>query len=167
MRPFDMIMTWPKRWNFISWFITWITRGGPSHVRVYCKGLFEDFEFFEVTFPRGRFGYMNEIDPKYYKVEIGRHSELFYPLPKELSDKGLKTMISLSDIDYDVGELAFSQLFDELGIDHTDQSSQEKFVCSSGAEHILASMNFPFCPSEQLVSPQDIRKSKFYVKVEV
>jgi hypothetical protein len=171
LRPFDVIMTWPVKWNFISWFIIWITHGGPSHVRVYCKGLGfyrddKELDFFELTWPKGRFGFMNEISPGDYKIEYGRNSELFYPLPDELKNKGKNAMKALEGTWYDGGELALSQFFDEIGLDHTDNSDPTRFVCSSAAEHILSTMNFPFCVSDQLVSPQDIRKSKFYVKVE-
>ena len=168
LRPFDLIMTWPKRWNFISWIITWITGGGPSHVRVYCRGLGfyneegKELDFFELTWPKGRFGFMKEINPSEYKIEYGRHSELFYPLPDEFRDKGIAAMKELDGTLYDVGELGFSQFFDQIGLDHTDQSDPKMKVCSSAAEYIFACMTFPFCPSDQLVSPQDIRESKFY-----
>ncbi len=165
LRPFDMIMTWPRKWNFLSWFITWVTGGGPSHVRVYTKGLYQDYDFWEVTWPKVRWGYLSEIDPKQYRIEYGRHSQLFYPLPVEIQEKGIAEMQRLEGSLYDLGELAFSQFFDEIGLDHTDQSDPKKFVCSSGAEHILTTMNFPFCVSHELVSPQDIRNSKFYMKV--
>lgn len=141
-------------------------------MRVYAKGLGiidpetgKEFEFFELTWPKGRFGFMEEVSPKEYQIEYGRHSELFYPLPEELRDKGIAAMKELNGTLYDVGELGFSQFFDQIGLDHTDQSDPEKKVCSSAAEYILTCMNFPFCPSDELVSPQDIRKSNFYVKV--
>ena len=165
LRPFDVIMTWPNKFYFISWIISQITRGGPSHVRVYTKGLYQDFDFWEVTWPKVRWGYMDEIDPRLYRIEYGRHSQLFYPLPDELARRGLLEMIRLEGSLYDIGELAFSQFFDEIGVDHTDQSDPTRFVCSSGAEHILAQMGFPFCASDMLVSPQDIRRSPVYVKV--
>src|SRR5512139_683779 len=165
LRPFDVIMTWPKKWNPISWVISSITGKGPSHVRVWCRGLYENYDFWEVTFPKCRFGYLSEIDPRFYRIEYGRHSDLFYPLPLEIQNRGLQAMLKLCGTLYDLGELSFSQFFDEIGLDHTDQSEPERFVCSSGAEHVLASMDFPFCPSDMLVSPQDIRKSKFYVRV--
>ena len=171
LRPFDCIFTWPKRWNFISWFITWITGGGPSHVRLYIKGLGikdengREYDFIEATWPKVRFGFMEEVDPKLYRIEYGRHSELPYPVPQELEDKAIAEMKRLIGVLYDLGELAFSQFFDELGIDHIDHSDPERPVCSSLAEHILGVLTYFFCPSDQLVSPADIMRSKFYVKV--
>ena len=168
IRPFDVIMTQLKDKpdeieEIVSEIITWLT-GGPSHVRVYCKGLHEDFDFWEVTYPHCRFGYMKEIDYKSYEVEIGRHKELPFPLPQDLCDKGIAAMLKLEGTDYDLGELFFSQLFDLIGIDHTDQSDPNKFVCSSGAEHIFITMGYPFCPGDLLVSPEDIVKSLYYEK---
>lgn len=166
LRPFDVIMTWPKKWNLISWLISFITRGGPSHVRVYTKGIpGAKGEFWEVTWPRTRWGDMDEINPKLYKIEIGRHSQLFDPLPPEIAQRGLITMLQLEGGMYDLGELAFSQFFSELSLDSSDQSDPERYVCSSGAEFVLASMGFPFCASDRVVSPADIRRSPVYVKV--
>lgn len=173
IRQFDLIMTQRKEipiddpLDILSEVITWIT-GGPSHVRLYMKGLHEDFDFWEVTYPKCRFGYMTELDEKYrgeFDIEIGRYKDLPFPLPKELSDKGIERMEKLEGSLYDLGELLFSQLFDELGIDHTDNSDPERFVCSSGVENIFRIMGFPFCPNHPLVSPEDIVHSKFYVKV--
>lgn len=169
IRPFDVISTTIKRMqgpdDFISEGITLIT-GGPSHVRLYCKGLHEDFDFWEVTYPKCRFGYISEINRDDYQVEIGRHKDLPFPLPQELLDKGLAEMLNVEGSLYDIGELFFSQLFDIIGLDHSDQSDPKKFVCSSGIEHILTTMNFPFCPDDYLVSPEDIIKSICYERVE-
>jgi len=148
-----------------SIIITAIT-GGPSHVRLCIKGLYENWDFWEVTYPKCRFGKMEEVDYKEYDVEIGRHRNLPFPLPREIAEKAVGEMKRVEGRLYDVGELFFSQLFDTIGLDHTDHSDPERFVCSSGVEYILTCLGFPFCPLDFLVSPEDLIKSEFYTKVE-
>jgi len=164
---FDVILTW-KRGNIISEIISFFTRKGPSHVRTWTRGLYENFDFFEVTFPKPRFGYMAEIDFKEYRIEIGRHQNLPYPIPDDMVKIAIDEMIKLRDNTfYDVGEL-FEHLLEEVGIDSVDNSNPDHFVCSSGDEHIRKMWNkkeYLWCPDQQLVSPQDIRESPFYRKV--
>lgn len=165
MLPFSVICTWsPKKWDWnpltlIGWAIERITRGGPSHVRLYlCKDI-----FWEVTFPHPRFGHMSEIEEG-VRIEIGRHKDLPLELFEGLKSRAMAEMIRINKTFYDVPELAVEQLLDEMGIDHVDHSDPKAFVCSSGVNYIHALIGYSF--AEGLVSPQDIRKSKFYRKEE-
>jgi len=171
MRPLDHILTWPKKFKgfmgFISSFIIWITRKGPSHVRIYIKGLYGDFDFFEVTYPRARFGYMSEVSPKEYRIEIGRHKYLPFPLPQEIADIAILEMRKMEGTDYDIEEL-WEHLLDEGGIDEIDNSDPNIWVCSSGGGHIMHWIGYAWHTKGKVVSllsPQDIRKSDEYAKV--
>jgi len=172
IQPFDVILTW-KRGNFISEIISFFTRKGPSHVRTWIKGLYKDFDFFEVTFPEPRFGYIRELDLKKYRIEVGRHKNLPCPVPDEMVRIAIDEMIRLTEkTKYDVGEL-WENLLEELGIDSVDNSNPEHFVCSSGDEHNRKMWKefeklygvLTWCPEQQLVSPQDIRESDYYIKL--
>ena len=170
IRQFDVILTWPKHptgfIGLLSRIITWVTRKGPSHVRTYIKGLYKDYDFFEVTYPHSRFGYMSEVDPKEYRIEIGRHRGLPSPLPKELSDIAILEMWKIEGSNYDAFEL-WEHLLDEAGIDSIDNSVPNKYVCSSGNGHIMYWMGYPWHIKGKIVSllsPQDIRESDEYVR---
>lgn len=164
LRPFDVILTWGDGW--ISEAIELATHGGPSHVRVYCRGLHENHDFWEVTFPRCRWGMMSEIDRSSTRVEFGRHNQLYWPLPLELQTKGLAEMLRLEGSLYDLGELGITQFLHAIGLEKFDHSAPDNYVCSSGAERILTVMGFSFCPGDMIVSPYDILKSPYYEKVE-
>jgi hypothetical protein len=171
IRPLDVILTTIKEFDepdeIASEIITAIT-GGPSHVRVYMKGWCENYDFWEVTLPHCRFGYMNEIDRTEVNVEIGRHKGLPYPLPLEVGQMALLEMKKLEGSDYDVFEL-WEHLLEVAGIDSTDNSDPNRYVCSSGAGHIMYWIGYPWHTKGEIVSllsPQDIRESDEYEKVE-
>ncbi len=175
MRPLDLMNTQRRDipiddpMDILSEAITWIT-DGPSHVRLFIGADVEirpgeNFDFWEVTFPRCRFGKMEELSEKYlkeYQMEVGRHRLLPYPLTQEIFDKALTEMKRLEGSYYDLGELLITQFLDEIGLDHTDNSNPDLFVCSSGVEHIYRVIGFPFCEGHEVVSPEDIVKSPQY-----
>lgn len=164
LKPLDLIFTWGRSSKtedlaslVVKEAIEGIT-GGPSHVRLY---LYNDV-FWEFTVPRCRFGKLAEIDLEKVDVEVGYHifaEDLDPESVIQLNDEAEK----LTGTPYDVLEL-FDHLADEIGLDHKQDSDPEKFVCSTGVEHLFRLIEIPFRPDlpEQLVSPQDIRESRFY-----
>jgi len=142
--------------------ISFISKG-PSHVRTYCKGWYKDYDFFEVTFPVARFGYLKEIDLTEYSVMVGRHSQLPDPLPENLEALALSTMLKMKGTLYDLGELFFTQLLHVLGLDDSvDFSDPHLWVCSSGDEHIMKSVNCLWRPDLKVVAPIDIVASPYF-----
>lgn len=150
----------------ISDLISWVS-AGPSHVRTYCKGMYKDYDFFEVTFPVARFGYLKEIDLNEYSCLVGRHSELPIPLPDNLDALALSTMLKMKGTLYDLGELFFTQLLHVLGLDDSvDLSDPHLWVCSSGDEHIMAGVGHSWRPDLKVVAPIDIVASPYFRLVE-
>lgn len=167
LRPLDAILTQPIEFDLISDLISWIS-GGPSHVRCCCKGMYYDFDFFEVTWPTARFGFLSEIDTTQSSVRIGRHKNLPYPLPPNLHDYALMTMFHLRGTLYNVPELLITEfLHVTLGLNVDFTPWLNDFVCSAGDEHIMKKDGFPWRPdlNEKCVSPVDIVQSPYFVEV--
>jgi len=163
LRPLDLIFTWGRSSKaqdlgtlIVQEAIEGVTRG-PSHVRLYLG----DDVFWEFTMPACRYGQLHEIDLGRVDVEVGYHG--LYLFDEKIAQKIRAEARRLIGTPYDTWEL-FDHLLDELGIDHEQDSDPRRFVCSTGVEHLFRTAGIPFRPDlpEQLVSPQDIRESRFY-----
>ena len=163
VRPLDLIMTWGRSSKapdlsrlLIQEGIEGLTRGGPSHVRLYVG----EGRIWEVTYPVCRYGVLAEIDLRECDVEVGYHDGV-----ESASEEQRRLILLAADrlvsSRYDVGEL-IEHLFDELGLDTKDHSDPARFVCSSGVEYCFRKAGLGFCPEEELVSPEDIRLSPHY-----
>jgi hypothetical protein len=169
VQPYDLLFTWRHFLDAenpldlaVSKAIEWITEG-PSHVRLYLgQGPFGEKTFWEVTYPKCRFGSLNEIDLAVCDLEIGYHIYSWLLEPEE-EWAIISEAQKLIGRKYDVMEL-FDHLLDELGIDHKQDSDPDRYVCSTGVVHLFRRAGLYFWRDlpEQLISPQDIRESKFY-----
>jgi len=163
-QPLDLIFTWgrsSKAENLVDLVVEEAIEGvtgGPSHVRLYLgQGCLWEF-----TLPECRYGTLDEIDFGKFDIEVGYHI-MAVDLAVERVLIIHEEAERLIGTKYDTAEL-FDHLLDEIGLDHRQDSDPEKFVCSTGVEHLFRLAGISFRPDEapQLVSPQDIRESRFY-----
>lgn len=158
-KPYDVILTWPQWENhdlatfIISGAISLFTGWGPTHVMLMVGPSL----IWEVTYPYTRFAPASLWNVEDYDIEIGYHKD--FSLDKHAL-KILNTITELTGTPYDVGEL-FWHALDELGIYSMDKSSPHRWVCSSGINYAFTQAGIPFS-TEQLVSPANIRSSKYY-----
>lgn len=146
--------------RFISWAIRLLTKGGPEHVRLYMG----DNKFTEFTWPKSRWGILAEINLENTKIEIGRNP-LIVNLTKSENEKIKKWCENQMGKNYDLKELIWEHLLDELKINKKDDSSKRKFVCSTYIKYAFNSINKDPLPNEPLTSPQDLRKIPGYIIV--
>jgi hypothetical protein len=159
-----MIFTWRRHKNplmaILAFFIRFFTGGGPEHVRLYMG----NGKFTEFTYPESRWGDLSEIDMKYNRVEIGRNL-LMWDLTDEEKENLRKWCKKQMGKPYDVYELVWEQLLDEIDLDSMDDSSSKSFVCSSYVGNAYKKAKRDFLPNEKLISPQDLREAADYLAV--
>jgi hypothetical protein len=162
LQPLDLIFTWQHSSQApdvasiaIGETIEAVTRG-PSHVRLYIN----DDVFWEFTVPTCRWGHLQEIDLAHCDLEIGYHVFTWRMTP-EHRERIVEEAKRLIGTPYDIPEL-WEQLLHEWGIDDADDSRKDRFVCSSGVEHVFRHIGLGFRPHHSLVSPEDIRESPDY-----
>ena len=143
--------------------ITWIS-AGPCHIRTCCQGMYEDFDFFEMAWPKSRFGRLSEIDLSIYSMLVFRHKLLPFPLPNAVEQYALFNMLKFDNEIYDVGQLVTTQLLHILGLDDNTNLTPG-YVCSTMNGHIMLRVGYPWYPNKIILTPGDIITSPVAIDV--